>query len=66
MKFLRLIRFADVEENEHFGKPQIQNADDLSKLLEMDNSSQKFLTAARLSTSPLKLEFYQLHEFSQF
>lgn len=34
MPFSRLIRFEDVEGNEHFGEPQIENADDLSTLLE--------------------------------
>jgi hypothetical protein len=34
MSFSRLIRFEDVGGNEHFGEPQIENADDLSRLLE--------------------------------
>jgi hypothetical protein len=34
MPFSRLIRFEDEEGKEHFGEPQIESSEDLSKLLE--------------------------------
>jgi hypothetical protein len=51
MSFLRLIRFEDIEGNKLYGDPQIESADDLSRLLD---SGQLF---ARVfdSSSPFNL-----------